>query len=183
MPFIEHETSPAYAADVAIKGRFLAGPILGDSGMNAVIVNHPAGPYFPGQAVQRGAVLRFDWTGPIVPAANKILGYPPNELQDEHPHRALVPVGTNQYLHLVDIRLIRRASWEEAVVEPTFSSLALLSWLASKLPGWKTHQAKRLSQHIAGIVAKRPLISVWFPDGCIYRGTVMKQYPNHNWPG
>ena len=108
---IEHETSPAIAAQVARTKRFLAGPILGDSGLNAVIVDDPRGPYHPQQAANCGAVMRFTWCGPVA-TGYYTAGYPPNQLFDEYPHRAFLPVGTNMNLKLIDIKLVSGSSWE-----------------------------------------------------------------------
>lgn len=181
MPIIEHETSPAIAADVARTKRFLAGPILGDSGMNAIMLGHVAGPYHPDQAIKPGAVMRFAWSGPVTKGSFPG-GYPPNQLIDEHPHRAFLPVGTNVNLKLIEIVLVGGGSWEDAVVEPTFSWATLPSWLASKREGWRQAVAGRLEQELAAIVATQPNITICFPSDCIYRSTVMKTYPNHNWP-
>lgn len=181
MPTIEHETSPTIAAEVARVKRFLAGPIMGDSGMNAIIVGHVAGPYYPEQAANRGAVMRFAWTGPVT-QGSFLNGYPPNQLFDEHPHRAFLPVGTNINLKLIEIVLVGGGSWEDAVVEPSFSLANLPSWLSSKRAGWRQAAAGRLEEEMAAIVATQPNITVCFPSDCIYRSTVMKTYPNHNWP-
>lgn len=181
MPTIEHETSPSIAAEVARTKRFLAGPILGDSGMNAFIVGHQAGPYHPEQAENRGAIMRFSWTGPVT-QGYFAKGYPPNQLFDQHPHRAFVPVGTNIDLRLFDIKLVGGASWEDVVVEPSFSLAALPSWLLSRRPGWRKNAVKRLQKEIAAIVAMQPLIRICFPPECDYQFDLMKAYPNHNWP-
>lgn len=181
MPIIEHETSPAIAVRIARCGKFCAGPILGDSGMNALIVDHAAGPYASDQAAERGALMRFDWSGPVG-SGTHVLGYPPNELQDQHPHRALVPVGTNRFLRLVGIRLTRGSSWKDAVVEPRLTPTSVIPWLLSKKAGWKQRQADLIGNEMRAIVAQKRSISVVFPPHCIYASTVMEQYPNHAWP-
>lgn len=181
MPTIEHETSPAIAAEVARTKRFLAGPILGDSGMNVTIVGHLAGPYHPEQAANCGAVMRFAWTGPVSQGRFPA-GYPPNQLFDEHPHRALVPVGTNINLKLIEIELVDGASWEDAVVETAFSLANLPSWLLSKRAVCRQEAAERIEEEMAAIVGTQPNIAICFPSDCIYRSIVMKTYPNHNWP-
>lgn len=181
MPIIEHETSPAIAATVARTKRFLAGPLLSDSGMNAVIVNHPAGPYLPGQAAACGAMMRFEWTG-IVSQGSFSGGYPPNQLFDQHAHRAFLPVGTNLNLKLIDIYFVNGASWQDAVVQPSFSLTNLCSWLSSKFPGWLQAEAMKLQDEMVGIVANQPNITICFPPHCIYRSNLMQAYPNHNWP-
>lgn len=178
---IEHETSPAIAAKVARTQRFLAGPIMGDSGLNAFIVGHGAGPYHPEQASNCGAVMRFAWTGPVT-QGSFVNGYPPNQLYDEHPHRAFLPVGTNRSLKLIEIVLVGGGTWEDAVVEPSFSLANLPTWLNSKRTGWRHSVAGRIEEEMAEIVTTQPNITICFPPNCIYRSTVMKSYPNHNWP-
>ncbi|MBD8051104.1 hypothetical protein [Limnohabitans radicicola] len=162
MPTIEHETSPAIAAEVARVKRFLAGPIKGDSGMNAFIVGHVAGPYCPDQAANCGAVMRFEWTGPVI-QGSIFNGYSPNQLFDEHPHRAFIPAGTNSNLKLIEIVLVRGCSWEDAIVDPSFSLANLCSWLSSKRAGWRQAVAERLEEEMAAIVATQPNISVCVP--------------------
>ena len=181
MCIIEHETSPSIAAKVARTKRFLAGPILGDSGMNAVIVGHPAGPYQPEQAAKRGAMMRFSWTGAVSQGSHPS-GYPPNQLFDQHPHRAFLPVGPNNNLKLIEIELVDGASWEDAVVEPSFSLVSPSSWFSSKRSGAWRVAVERLEEEMAGIVAKQPDITICFPPICIYQSHLMTAYPNHNWP-
>lgn len=181
MCIIEHETCPAIAVKVARTMRFRAGTILGDSGMNAVIVGHQAGPYLADQAAYRGAMMRFEWTGPISQGSFNF-GYPPNVLIDQHPHRAILPVGTNINLKLIEIELVNDASWEDAVVEPSFSLANPSSWLSSTRSGSRRVAVERLEEEMAGIVGKRPNITICFPPICSYQCDLMKAYPNHNWP-
>ncbi len=180
MTVIEHETSPAIAVEVARTTRFLAGPVLGDSGLNAFIVGHKAGPYHPEQPAKHGAVMRFEWTGPNGQGYFPT-GYPPNRLFDQHPHRAFVPVGTNRGLRLIEIELVGGGSWEDAVVEPSFSFANLPLWLASRHGGWRQKVAESLKEEILAIVGTRPLITIAFPPKCIYRSNLVKNYPDHNW--
>lgn len=181
MTVIEHETSPEIATEIARTGRFFAGPILGDSGMNARIVNYNAGQYNPDQAENRGALMSFDWGGPIGSNIH-ISGFPPDELQDHFPHRALVPVGTTKHLRLVGIKLINGASWEQAVTEPNLKLGSVCEWLVSRLPGWEKREANRIEQEMKSIIKLQPSIKILFPAHCIYKAIVKTQYPNHVWP-
>lgn len=182
MTIIEHETSPAVAVRIAKSGLALGGPIMGDGGLNCVAVNHPAGPPHPGQALGRGAVMRFDWTGPSTNVSPSNGIYQPNLLYDEHPHRAMVPIGTNQHLRLIGITLVGGASWADVIQQPQLTFDSFGEWIRSLRSGWTERAASTLGAEMQATVAKQPLISVGFPEHCIYRSFVQAAFPGHNWP-
>ena len=62
---LQHETDTTTALEIMRTRRFIAGPILGDAGLNACIVGHHRGKYHADQAGRRGAILEFEWSGPV----------------------------------------------------------------------------------------------------------------------
>lgn len=180
---LHHETSPSIALAIARSRKCLAGPILGDSGINVEIVGHPK-QFLRGQAAHNGARLIFEWDGPVE-HKNPPLGYKPDHLYDEHPHRGIVPVGTTKHLHLVGIDLINDSSWLTTVVKPIFCITnpgGWKKWYSSKHPEWEFHAAKEIENEIDDLVRQRPLISVVFPPECIYAGLLKDRFPSVKWP-
>lgn len=178
---LEHETSMAIAITIARTKVAFAGPILGDSGLNVIPVGLHHKPYISNQAQSRGALMTFTWGGPI-DTGSGAGGYPPDRLQDEHAHRAVVPVGTTKHLKLQSIALIGEASWLDVVQMPQWKIGTTIRWLNSLREEWKEEQAKRIEKEINSIVAQRPSISVHFPPGCIYAQLLRAKYPKHAWP-
>lgn len=180
---LRREIGPRYALKVARTGRARAGDGLAESGLNCEIVVHALG-FNEDQAQSRGALLTFEWTGPVL-AALGLVGYEPNILVDQHPHRALVPVGTTQHLRLVGVELIRGQSWLSAVERPKLagwpSLKALGRWLSSKLPGWDQREACRIAAEVAHIVEQRPAIVVVLPPFSSYERGMPERFPNVDW--
>lgn len=108
---IEHETAPSIALKVLQTGIFRGGPILGDAGLNAVSLGGIG--YWVDQARWHGAIMTFEWQGPL--AGKSPLQPAPNTLYDDKPHRVFIPVGTTEFLTLKDIRLMPDFTWEECV--------------------------------------------------------------------
>lgn len=195
MVIVRHETSPEIALQVIRTREFWAGPILGDSGMNVEIEDHPSG-YHNGQAESKGAFLRFDWDGVVVPGKflQKIneLVMPADHLIDEMPHRGILPVGTGQGLtgSTAKLRLIgvefavnidlSKMARERAEFE--FRKLFCLKmwrkWFFG-LVGIKFlgSGARNIQSEIDSIVKSKPQIMVVMPPYAPYRDCVCKVYP------
>lgn len=161
-----HETSPSVALKVARSGQFMAGPILGDAGLNAVMANHPKGNFNPGQAENRGATLEFEWSGPITMDNYKSrpeIDY----LYDQHPHRLFLFLGSRKHLQLVGVNLKQGYGWEEVIAPPTFNVGRFFDrdmwreWLASyNKKRWVFEETKKIEREIKSIVAIKPSIEI-----------------------
>lgn len=180
---IEHETSPAIALAVLRSRRFLAGPILSDSGLNVIFDDQENIGCHSGQAVCTGALMTFNWTGPV----SKIYcssGYPPNVLYDQRPHRGFVPVGTTNFLTLVNIELIGEASWQEAVVRPKFifgsSPRLWVYWLKSHSESWRLNEMKKIQTEIEALRRSPVSICISFPPSSIYEMYLRRKFPSIN---
>ncbi len=182
MPIIlHHETSPRIAVQIARTRCCKAGPILGDSGLNVIIPTNANGGYYAGQAQNRGAILIFNWNGPVS-RAHFADGYPVDTLYDQHPHRGFVPVGTTNHLKLVGIQLNKGVTWEMAVDVPEFRTKGRkLAWAFSKCPRWKRSQAALIEKEVEKILRGQPTMSVVFPENCIYKSFLLQRYPNVDW--
>lgn len=169
-----HETSPWVALQVARTGQFKAGPILGDAGLNAVMENHPKGKFNPDQAASCGAIIEFEWSGPIT--MDKYISRPEIDcLYDQHPHRLFLFVGSSKHLRLVRVDLKHGYGWEAAVVPPTFDRRRIFDWDmwrqwgASRLnKRWVLAQARNIEKEISSLIAKRPFIEIVKPSYAPY---------------
>lgn len=174
---LQHETHPAIALKVLRTRRFVAGPILGDAGLNAFIVVHPRGNYRGEQAAQRGAILEFEWSGPV--SAEDYGVYPDLDVcYDQHPHRAFVFVGTTQHLRLVGLKLKSSDGWAEYVRRPVLSLSTFWPWLQSRRGGWVKKQAQLIAEEVERILAERPPVRIVLPRSSPYQHLVRKRYPN-----
>lgn len=178
MTILIHETAPGIAL-LIIKSRiFQAGTIIGDSGVNAEIVGHVAGPYNPDQAAARGAILKFEWLGPVSKQEFEN-GYPPDVLYDQHPHRAFIPVGSTKYLRLIDVELRIGVSWRDLTYTPERGQPRLLTKWCSWIRQW---EEKRIGREVVRVVNTRPLVMVGFPTFSPYEKNLRNKFPNVAWP-
>lgn len=169
-----HETSPWVALEVARTGRFKAGPILGDAGLNAVMYDHPKGNFNPDQAENLGAILEFEWSGPIT--LESYISRPEIDwLYDQHPHRLFLFLGSSKHLQLVGVNLKRGFGWEDLIMPPVFDFRRILDrgmwrkWLASHdKKRWISQEAKKIEREIKSIVASRPNIKIVPPPHAAY---------------
>ena len=172
-----HETHPAIALRILRSRRIVAGPIVGDAGLNAFIVGHPAGDYNPDQAVRRGAILEFEWDGPV--STEKYSGYPDrNVCYDQHPHRAFVFVGTTQHLRLVGLSLEVADGWASYVRRPELTLKTVKEWFRSRRESWLAEQVAMIDSEVAQILSERPSVSIVLPRSAPYLGYIRKRFPD-----
>ena len=174
---LQHETNPACALNILRTRRFVAGPILGDAGLNAFIVGHPRGKYREEQAERRGAILEFEWSGPV---STQDYGVYPNldVCYDQHPHRAFIFVGTSQHLRLVGLKLKSKDGWAGYVHRPKLTVSTIWPWLQSQQKNWVTKQAEMIAQEVEHILAQNPAVRIVLPHNSPYHHFVRKRYPN-----
>ena len=174
---LRHETHPAIALRILRTRRFVAGPILGDAGLNACIVGHPAGGYNPDQAVGRGAILEFEWNGPI--STERYSAYPePNVCYDQHPHRAFVFVGTTHHLRLVGLSLDNTDEWASHVRRPKLTLNTMMEWLRSRQESWVAEQVASINSEVEQILSTRPSVSIVLPRYAPYLSDIRKLFPD-----
>ena len=171
---IYHETSPWIAIHIARTQQFMGGAISGDAGLNCYIEGSLPDLGTHSQAEQRGALITFEWSGPVSTERYGIFGEP-DTLYDQRPHRGFIPIDSTRHLTLVDIELLYGGTFADLIERPIFprgSSLLKLSawadWLASKREGWLYAEAKRLQVQVAVLAASRPSISVIPPTRAPY---------------
>ena len=167
---LTHETTPYVARSIIETGEFVAGPILGDGGMNACIDGVS---YNPDQAERAGAFLDFEWSGPIESGARG--KHEPNVLYDERPHRAFVFVCTNRHLRLTGVRFREGHSWRNAMRVPSrpagaelLSALAWSEWIQTWSPKWLDKASAALETTMLGKLASKPPVSIVPPKHCPY---------------
>lgn len=83
---LQHEIDTTTAPrNHAHETRFIAGPILGDAPSTHGIVGHHRGKYHVDQAERRGAILEFEWSGPV--SADALYSFLPerNVCYDQYP--------------------------------------------------------------------------------------------------
>ncbi|MDR8032280.1 hypothetical protein [Burkholderia cenocepacia] len=168
---LTHETAPYIARSIVESGSFIAGPILGDAGMNAYI---DSGFYNRDQAERTGAFVEFEWTGPVAAAPARGV-HEPDVLYDEQPHRAFIFVCTCKYLRVTGVRFRPGLSWRDAVHVPsrptsaaTLSPAAWLAWARTWQTGWLDRQAAELESTVLARLATKPSVSIVPPANCPY---------------
>ncbi|CAG9183950.1 hypothetical protein [Cupriavidus pampae] len=164
-----HETSPAVALRILRTLQFVAGPILGDAGLSGAL----PGSTYGEQAILRGAVLHFEWTGPVSAASSG--RHEPYLLYDERPHRLFVFVGTQRYLQLRGVTLADGLTWADAVAGPARPNG--VAWLNPR--AWRdwlfpvqarTRQARMVGEEVARRLAETPTIRIVPPARAPYLG-------------
>ena len=174
---LQHETHPATALAILRSRRFIAGPILGDAGLNAYIVGHPRGNYHPDQAERRGAILEFEWSGPV--SAEEYSAYPDRDVcYDQHPHRAFVFVGNTQHLRLVGLKLKSQVQWADYVRRPELTLSTIWPWVQSRRQTWVQEQAGMIDAEVKHVLAQKPLVRIVLPRSAPYLAYVRKRYPD-----
>lgn len=182
-----HITSPRTALKTIRSGTFRAGPILGDAGLNAYMEPHPNGSYGSNHHEQDGAILEFEWTGPI--STQPYGNYPPMDvLMDQHPHRAFLFVGTGQgiggtpkHLHLVGVTLKQGHSWAEAVNKPQIKLDQPATWLggaANCFGSWEKKAIAEVSSEVAQRLATPIGMEIVLPPTSPYHGILLAAFPN-----
>ncbi len=172
---LRHETDPTTALEIMRTRRFIAGPILGDAGLNACFINHPDGAYHPNQAERRGAILEFEWSGPV--SSENYVSYPDrNVCYDQHPHRAFIFVGTTQHLRLVGLK--PKEGWISFVQRPDFSLSAIGTWCRSRRAGWMTKQAGLIAAEVNSTLADKPPVTIVLPSSAPYLQLVRQRFPD-----
>lgn len=161
---LQHETNPACALNILRTRRFVAGPILGDAGLNAFIVGHPRGKYREEQAERRGAILEFEWSGPV---STQDYGVYPN-----------LDVCYDQHLRLVGLKLKSKDGWAGYVHRPKLTVSTIWPWLQSRQKNWVTKQAKMIAQEVEHTLAQKPAVRIVLPQNSPYHHFVRKRYPN-----
>jgi len=171
---IYHETSPWIAIHVARTGQFMGGAISGDAGLNCYIEGSLPDLSLYSQAEQKGALITFEWSGPVSTERYGVFGEP-DTLYDQRPHRGFIPVDSTKHLKLVGIDLLHGGVFADLIERPAFprgSSLFKLSawaeWIASKREGWLYAESNRLQVQAAVLAASRPSISVIPPTRAPY---------------
>lgn len=174
---LQHETHPSSALNILRTRRFIAGPILGDAGLNAFIVGHPRGNYRGEQAERRGAILEFEWSGPVSTQDYGV--YPDLDVcYDQHPHRAFVFVGTTQHLRLVGLKVKSENGWADYVHRPELTVSTIWPWLQSRRKNWVMEQAEMIAQEVEQTLAQKPAVRIVLPNSSPYHHLVRKRYPN-----
>lgn len=172
---LQHETDPATALEILRTRRFIAGPILGDAGLNACIVNHQRGDYYPNQAERRGAILDFEWSGPV---STEVYSSMPdrNVCYDQHPHRAFIFAGTTRHLRLVG--LAPKDQWTDFVQHPELTLSNLWAWCLSRRKMWAKEQADAIIAEIKQVVALKPVVRIVLPNSAPYLSLVHQRFPD-----
>ena len=182
-----HVTSPRTALKTIRSGKFRAGPILGDAGLNCYIDPHPNGNYGYNHYAQNGAVLEFDWVGPVSSAPYTL--HPPMDVPiDQHPHRAFLMVGTGQgitgapnCLRLVSVRLMPGRTWAEAEDEPTldvFNPATWGPWLSKVKGEWKQKKHAQVQMEVAQRLVFPVSVEIVLPRSSSYHHLLLKAFPN-----
>ncbi|WP_199028876.1 hypothetical protein [Ralstonia sp. ASV6] len=173
---IYHETLPAIAIHIARTKQFICGEIAGDAGLNCYIEGSLPNLSVYSQAEKKGALITFEWTGPISSDGYWMFG-DPDTLYDQRPHRGFVPVDTTQHLKLVGIELLYGQTFADLVHRPNLPSGTDVlkpwiwwEWAQSRRSAWVKAQAQQLESTIAALVAERPSISVVPPRRAPYLG-------------
>lgn len=181
-PHLIHETSLGIALDIIRTRCFLGGEIMHDGGVNAEIVNHSKKGIVKGQAKMTGALIKFEWRGPIRVTSSENF-YDPDILYDQHQgdlSRCFVPIGS-QHLYLIGLELIGDSSWCSMIPSPKFELInpnGWARWLRSKRPQWLNHEASNLEKEITDIIKKHDRIKITFPPHCSYEYILREKYPN-----
>ncbi len=169
-----HETDPWTAITIARSGIALGGPILGDAGLNCWIQDDERGSFNSDQAERKGALMFFEWSGPVATDGYRLIGAP-DVLYDQRPHRAIVFVESTKHLRLATIQLIGGSSYEDLVVRPTFPTgqqllypSSWVRWVQSKRAGWVAGQAKVLQADLDSLLQSRPAIRIAAPRDASY---------------
>ena len=153
---LAHYTSPAAALAIARTLAFRGGPIYADNGLNAHLVEHPAGPYLSGLFSGRGAVVTFQWQGEVTTSKDFTR---PNALYDQHPFRAFIPAGTSEGLQLVGIDLEPGATWCDTEDATGLRRFDPRRWLAPSKKA-KAVRETNIADEVRRIVASAPAIKV-----------------------
>ena len=153
----------------------MAGPILGDAGLNACIVNHRGGQYAPDQAERRGAILEFEWSGPVSTKPYSLIP-DRNVCYDQHPHRAFIFVGTTQHLRLIG--LTAKGGWSDFVQRPDLSLTTLGEWCLSRRVGWVKGQADLIATEIKQTLARKPHVRIVLPPTAPYLSLIRQRFPD-----
>ena len=163
---IYHETSPWIAIHIARTQQFMGGAISGDAGLNCYIEGSLPDLNIFSQAEQKGALMTFEWSGPVSTEPYGVFGEP-DTLYDQRPHRGFIPVDSTKHLKLVGIELLRGGMFSDLIERPPvprgfslFKLSAWAEWLASKQEGWLDAESKRLELQVSMLAASRPSISV-----------------------
>lgn len=181
---IYHQTAPEVALAIAFTGQFWAGPILGDSGLNAILINDPRGKFHYNIADSTGATIAFDWNGPVL--FDKISGdYQPEHLYDEFPFRAFIPVGTSKNLKLSTIELSSSQTWGQALDSSGWLSSSMWDRLRDGFflkDTWRKKVLLNLESELQRIIKIGREIKVVFPPSSAYEGGLRERNPNISWP-
>jgi len=158
-----HETSPLAALKILCSRKFVIAGMYRDAVLNGEL----PGETLTGQAAATGAILTFDWSGPINDQRPDF--YKSNILYDERPNRVHVFFGTDRYLRLRGIELGEGVTWREAL-EPTtrptgaawLDRQAWCDWLQPEKS--VERRALALEKEVPRLVAEQPSITVVVPD-------------------
>ncbi|MGE0983807.1 GNAT family N-acetyltransferase [Ralstonia pseudosolanacearum] len=157
-----HETSPLAALQILRSRKFVVAGMYRDAVLNGEL----PGETLAEQAAATGAVLTFEWSGPVNNQRPDF--YDPNVLYDERPNRVHVFVGTDRHLRLTDIALREGATWTEALTRTTRPTgaawrdpQAWRDWLCPK--STVVRRTRALAEEVHRRVAEKPTITVDFP--------------------
>lgn len=125
-----HYSSPLAARRIAEQRTYYGGASFED-GLNAVPATCPwqASPGYSWKSANTGALLEFEWTGPIV--RGPYAGTDPNTLYDLGGHRLFIPAGTSKNLRLIGMQLhpkLREDAWVGHPPELSFCWFKPSSW-------------------------------------------------------
>jgi hypothetical protein len=173
---LAHETSLDAALAILRTGRFIAGPILGDAGLNCV-------PYTPGKTSlpiekgeRSGVTLLFEWSGSPPHVSGGYVRLPNNLYADAG--RFFVPVRTNQHLTLVDLLIHDQDQLKASAIAAAAEYSRLPSWLSRVFNPSSDALAihcENLLREIREMLDPPPAITIVFPENCIYRRFVDQQ--------
>ncbi|MBN3761328.1 hypothetical protein [Burkholderia sp. Ac-20365] len=152
-----HETSPDIALSILRGRKFIAGPILGDAGINCYIEGVDS--YHPDQAASKGAFLTFEWSGPVE-ASRSISRHEPEVLYDERPHRAFVFTCTKKHLRVTGLSFREGHSFDGLVGQAP--------WYVLNKPRWAEQAHAQIQTEVDRILREKPVISVVPPPDAPY---------------
>ncbi len=172
---LQHETDTTTALEIMRTRRFIAGPILGDAGLNACIVGHHRGKYHADQAERPGAILESECSGPVSAEPYSFLPER-NVCYDQYPHRAFIFVGTTQHLRLVGPTPLN--GWSDCVLLPDLTLRTIGPWCLSQMGAWTKRQACKIADEVKQTLAQKPPVQIVLPRTAPYLPLVRERFPD-----
>lgn len=162
-----HETSVKAAVKILRTRIFVCDASRNDGGLNGELPDRTVSQ----QGAEDGAVLTFEWAGPIVQVLKLAdnPAYAPNILYEERPYRVFVPGGTTRHLRLTKLALQENGNWAEALADPPRPTArqildpgAWYDWC--KPAAWRAARLAELQNEIEAVEHTRPAMRVVRPN-------------------